>query len=385
MSTPTIGIITIHNSPSYGACLQAYALWKYISEQGYKAEIIDLLRPHNKEYIHSKKHLIYSHLFNKRKTLGDIPYAIMRKLVKTFKQQIRPNTNYKSLQKERFNEFNAQVAYSKIYRGPDELYACPPQYDIYISGSDQVWNPAQPYPVEPYFLTFVKEGKRIAYASSIGLSSIPEELKDNYKEWWTAYDDLLVRENRAKEIIRDLTGRKAEVVLDPTFLPDTSIWENFAKEPRVKGYIMLFSLGNDSKLISYGKKLAKKNNLKLVILGHNFNNIYANPIIVTAMDAGPREFLGWIKNAQFVLTDSFHCSVFSILFGTNFYAYIAKNNKRGSRIIDLLDTFSLSSHLLTKIPEDTNFPQKPDKVHLASLILDQQERSRSVLNRALAT
>ena len=125
----------------------------------------------------------------------------------------------------------------------DELYSKSMAYDIFITGSDQVWNPqslrSSP---EPYFLTFApNETKKVSYAASFGISSIPESIKHQYNSWLTNIDCLSVREHSGHEIIKDISGRDSKVVLDPTLLLSPESWEKVLVEPKLKKpYILLY-------------------------------------------------------------------------------------------------------------------------------------------------
>ena len=135
-----VGIITIHNSPNYGACLQSYALYRYIQQQGNDVEIIDLHRPFAYEdYIPSKKYVSCRSV--KRSLLSKIKGNVKSLMgIKPKKPSL-----YSPSAIKKFDEFNSVIKLSKPYRGIDELYANPPLYDLYISGSDQLWNPTQAY------------------------------------------------------------------------------------------------------------------------------------------------------------------------------------------------------------------------------------------------
>ena len=173
-----IGIITIHNSPNYGACLQSYALYKYLNMQGCDVEIIDLHRPIHSDYVYSRKYVSYN-------PKPDLPWyrQKIRLLRGCFKKT--KYTNELDVRSVKFNAFNAKIKLSRPFKGIDELYSNPPHYDIYITGSDQLWNPTQPFCIEPYFLTFVKDkkSKKISYASSIGHDVLTEKEKADYKTW----------------------------------------------------------------------------------------------------------------------------------------------------------------------------------------------------------
>lgn len=334
-----IGIITVHNSPNYGASLQAYALWKYIIQSA-DCEIIDLYRPYQKDYIPSARF---------RPMRGNVQ-PTRTKIKRLIKKLLNYTPKHFSVEaKAKFDEFNSQIKLSKTYKGIDALYANPPQYDLYISGSDQLWNPAQPYCMEPYFLTFTPQtAKKISYATSIGISELKGNEKKLFKEWLSSYDAISVRERQAKRLLESFTNRKDIVqVADPTFLLDVDEWKQMAVYPNSrKPYILLFILSYSKSLIQYALKLCREGGLRLVVV-NQLQPLCTDGSYDSVTDAGPREFLGYIANADMVMTDSFHGTVFSIIMGTkNFYTYIAPGNKRGSRITDLLDMFGLQDHLL---------------------------------------
>lgn len=338
-----IGIITIHKSPNYGACLQAYALWKYIEQQGHDCEIIDLYRPYQDEYVPSKR---FKPMRQNTSFVSRCKQAIKKMLGLN---KGKAGKLFSDNAKLKFDKFNSQIKYSRAYKGIDEFYANPPIYDLYVSGSDQLWNPTQPYCLEPYFLTFVPNGgRKISYATSIGITDLTDEEKHKFKDWLSSYDAISVRELQAEKLLESfITDHVISQVPDPTFLLDVEEWKRLALYPDINGkYILLFTLQWSPVLVEYCKRLSAENGLLLVVLSQiQPQNTDGGYIPVT--DAGPQEFIGYIANAEMVITDSFHCTVFSIITGANnFYTYIAPSNIRGSRITDLLDIFEIKGHLL---------------------------------------
>lgn len=338
-----IGIITIHKSPNYGACLQAYALWKYLEQKGNDCEIIDLYRPYQDEYVPSKR---FKPMRQNTSFVSRCKQAIKKMLGLN---KGKAGKLFSDNAKLKFDKFNSQIKYSRAYKGIDELYANPPIYDLYVSGSDQLWNPTQPYCLEPYFLTFVPNGgRKISYATSIGITDLTDEEKHKFKDWLSSYDAISVRELQAEKLLESyITDHVISQVPDPTFLLDVEEWKRLAVYPDINGkYILLFILQWSPVLVEYCKRLSAENGLLLVVLSQiQPQNTDGGYIPVT--DAGPQEFIGYIANAEMVITDSFHCTVFSIITGANnFYTYIAPSNIRGSRITDLLDIFEIKGHLL---------------------------------------
>ncbi|WP_415988572.1 polysaccharide pyruvyl transferase family protein [Alistipes indistinctus] len=331
-----IGIITIHNSPNYGASLQSFALYKYIEQQGYECELIDLHRPHYVDFKRSKKYLAY-----RENSIVKIKRIIKRLIG-------RKSSLYFSSAKNKFDLFNRQIRLSRPYCGIDELYADPPHYDLYITGSDQLWNPAQPFCLEPYFLTFApSEAKKIAYAASIGITELTERERGDFKRWLSAYAAVSVREKQAKALLESFVDREIVQVSDPTFLLDIEYWHSIAVYPaEKKNYILLFTLSYQTSMLDYALHLSRESGLPLICLGQIQPDV-EDGSYTAVKDAGPLEFIGYIAQADLVITDSFHGTVFSMIMGCkNFYTYIAPGNKRSSRITDLLTTFHLQDHLL---------------------------------------
>lgn len=353
----SIGIITIHNTQNnYGGALQCFGLYEYLRTEGYNVEVIDLHRPNNADYIDSIRYMpmrVDISILNRVK--GYIKEALGIRNLRN------PNwkTSWNPIAEDRFNSFNSAVSMSRPYSFIPDLYDNPPQYDIYIAGSDQLWNPTQPYCLEPYFLTFVKNkmAHKISYGTSIGLSEIRNAEKKLFAKWLRSFNRISVREKQACKILSEIINTNIERVPDPTFLIDKDKWLNLANYPsKEEAYILVFSLGRETCLLQKACELADKYACNVKVIDQNFPNdsIWENKIQIIE-DAGPREFIGLIKNAQLILTDSFHCTVFSLITNTNnFYTYISPTGDRGSRIIDLLDIYNLSDHMVNSMNEIPN-------------------------------
>jgi hypothetical protein len=379
-----VGIITIHNSPNYGACLQSYALYRYIQQQGNDVEIIDLHRPFAYEdYIPSKKYVCSR----------PVKRSLLSKLKGNVKSLIGIKTKnpslYSPLAIKKFDEFNSIIKLSKPYRGIDELYANPPLYDLYISGSDQLWNPTQAYCLEPYFLTFVPngQGKKISYATSVGITDLRDNEKKDFAKWLNLYDDISVREYQAQSLLQGLLAdKKVNQVADPTFLLDPKDWKDMAVRPKQSKYILMFTLQHRPEILEYCLQLSKQSGLPLIELGQVQPDVLDGSY-TAVKDAGPKEFLGYIENAELVITDSFHCTVFSLIMGANnFYTYIAPTNQRGSRIIDLLETYNLKKHLLPislNSSFDTLMFETINKNVVSGIMKNERDRSRLFINQYL--
>ena len=316
-----IGICTLYyQNRNYGANLQAYALRYTLEKLGVNAELVP--------YYYRTR---------------------VRRLLSSIKQSLKKNRISKNVEKRNrvIDKFNNLIPHSKVYYS-NTIHKANKYYDCFITGSDQVWNPTQPYCLEPYFLTFVPKGKKkISYASSIGVTELLENEKQDFRRWLSSYDAISVREHQAKELLASFIEKPVVQVADPTFLLDSGFWKKIAVYSRKsEPYILLFTVGFDSNLLQFAIKISNESGLRLIYL----NELLSEPIdrsYEVVNDAGPREFLGLIAHAEMVITDSYHATVFSLIMETkNFYTYIASCNKRGSRILDLLETYQTKNHLL---------------------------------------
>lgn len=381
--TKRIGILTIHNSPNYGACLQAYALYTYLSQQtGVSCEMIDLHRPHEKGYIQSKR-------FKPYRLVQPNMWKRIKAMLRNVLYRDRNTDLYSIEAKPKFKAFNNEIKLSRPYWSIDDLYACPPDYDIYVTGSDQVWNPTQPYCLEPYFLTFAPKGKKkVSYASSIAVTELNADEKQDFQRWLSDYDIISVRERHAQQLLASFISQPVTLVADPTFLLDAGIWKAFAVNPkRQSPYILLFTLDYDIDLLRFAVRISREAGLCLIYLNQLLPKL-DNEDCVAVRDAGPKEFLGYIACADMVITNSYHATVFSIILeAKSFYAYIAGHNQRGSRIIDLLNTFGLQHHLLRQdLSEDYRTLSNRQIDWLRVRKVAQRERSggREFLEKALS-
>lgn len=377
-----IGIATIHKSSNFGGSLQAYALYKYLESQGHSVEIIDLLRPVHERFIYDSRYNPY------RSTR----YSFKNRLREAVKKMLgyKDRRGFASeISEQRFNDFFKDIKYSKEYRKVRYIYKDAPQYDVYVSGSDQLWSPMHPFCIEPFFLTFAPEGsKKISYATSIGVTELTDREKADFKKWLASYEAISVREAEGKQLLDSfIKDKNIEVVADPTFLLDIEDWKSLAVAPDIKeNYILLFSLTNTKPLVDFAIRMSKESGKKLVILkGPNLDA--DSPDYILDNNIGPREFLGYFDNADMIITDSFHGSVFSMLMGAkNFFSYIQPVSKTGSRITNLLKTVEEPNHLL---PSDLAKSykeldsEKIDKAALYDRIAKVREHARGFLARSI--
>lgn len=223
------------------------------------------------------------------------------------------------------------------------------QYDYLITGSDQVWNPYARARKEDTFLTFMPPERRIAYAASFGISEIPQEWKAKYAKWLSEMHAISVREERGAEIVKELTGRDVPVLVDPTLLLTPEEWNRVAQKPRwldvEKKYILLYFLSEMPKAARETvQRLAAEKHLEIIDL-MDWRNL-------DWYTSDPAEFVYLIAHADLIYTDSFHGTVFSILYNRSFVICDRqiRNKKQGmnSRIDTLLGLFHLEDRFGTE-------------------------------------
>lgn len=323
-----IGIFTYMQN-NYGAVLQAYALQHYIrSHSDHDVETINFTTPE-----HEKGNKVI------QIPEGNIFYRVVFLLLQLF--------YYPSLKRrsDRIVDFKKQyMKFSDRHSEMAELLSNPPQKDIYISGSDQVFNPnGKYYPI--YYLGFEKGvGKKIAYAPSFGISQFDNKIREKISKYLYDFDALSCREQVGAEFISSIVKETVPTVVDPTMLLSKQEWQDIAVKPQIRSkYIFIYDLNGAEKLVAIAKKIQSKTQLPIVCLTRKVQKFYR--IDKQIYDAGPAEFIGWIANAEYIVTDSFHGTVFSTIFKRNFYSYIATPST-ASRIQTLLSSLNLNDRLI---------------------------------------
>lgn len=350
-----IGIITIAQVNNYGAELQALALQKKLCLMGYDAEIIN--------------YLFYKHKKHKKEkcSMPFYPYPLKNRIKEWFLpiyESIKsiPYKKANEKRKEGFVSFHKRnTRFSKkCFFSYSELYNDPPIYDVYCVGSDQVWNPRCYTNLNPYFVSFAPEGKKkISYASSFGVKELPESAKKQYSKLLQGLDSISVREDAGIEIVKDISGRNATKVVDPTLLLTKTEWQTVAKYDKVpnRKYILLYVLKDSEYIKQTALTLRDKTGLQIVrICKGAFKQDKPSDDIIDIIDAAPDDFLGLIEKAEIVLTNSFHGTVFSILFERDFYTILKRNVENNSRQTSLLNAL----HIDRIRYEDTEFVSGPD-------------------------
>ena len=337
-----VGILTWITYENYGTFLQCYAMNKTIAKFDFNVETI--------QYIPRKTP-------NSMITLESnsvIKYYFKRFFKKIFNKKTIPIL-YEAMSERHtnFNNFkNNYINLTDKFFTSSQLFTLNDKYDYFVCGSDQIWSPL--VFDSHFFLDFVtNKNKKIAYAPSIGTNNINNTfIKQKIKELINDFDKVSIRENSGKQIIKELTGNDVPVVLDPTMLLDYTEWDELADNDYCvpEKYILCYFLGCNEKYWKYIKQLSKKENMPLVVLPV-FNNDFERSEYVLK-DVGPSQFITLVRNATFICTDSFHGSIFSILYKKPF-AVFSRFTKRdawnqNSRIDTLCENLKLTNRRVTK-------------------------------------
>ena len=317
-----IGIITINGFNNYGNRLQCYAVQHYLENMGY----ID-------ENIYNE--------YNSNSFIGNCVKSIIRKLRDFNKRKII------AIRNQNFYEFNKYIKFSKeriingqFNQGLNE------NYDLFITGSDQVWAPVSSR-LEMYMQSTIPSTKKYSSATSIAAYDILENLKGKYREYLSDFRFISVRENKSKELLEDiLVGKDIRVDLAPTLRLRKHDWEKIEKKPKwisnQKKYILVYNL--DSSIPIELQVFAKKNGFDILSLMYESSKAYKSD---------PSELIYLIHNAELVYTDSYHGTIFAILFEKQFIHATRQQNTVGhsmnSRFDTLFDKLGINSQKVSRI------------------------------------
>ena len=336
MEKKRVGVITYHNYDNYGAILQSYALQKKLREIGTQPEIIDYRCDYMSNpfrLVNLKKKGLFNYIYG---AIGHICYIPRR-----FK----------------CNKFRKHMRYSQpVTQGIMQPVAG--KYDIYIAGSDQIWDYKLTNFDTTYFLDFVKEGKKkCSYAASIGENLPPEEYQQKYKKLLSDFDEILVREDYGADIVENLTQKRPEVVCDPTLLLTAEEWDKLLVEPKYKEkYILVYQLGINKEIVDFAHRLHDKTGYRVVYIPFPLVGLLKCDCKITV---GPAEWMGLFKNAEYVISDSFHGVVFSLIFNRKFFAKV-NGHHMNRRVQQLLNMVNLTDRTMDdvsyeKLTEEIDF------------------------------
>ena len=327
--------ITCHDVYNYGASLQTVALYQYLKSSGHDIEVID----YKPTWLSRRYDLWKRNGKWKRKSL------FFQLLYYFFVVPIRWAT-WKGMRSfDKYSLKNFKIS-NKEYKDNLELTMDPPIADVYIVGSDQVWNPSTAHFLDPaFFLDFVPAGKtKLSYAASFGVSEIAPEMRPMIKQFLSSFSGISIREKQGLEILKNSGVNNAQLVVDPVFLLNSETWLTMAaKKVSNAPYILVYDFDENPMIKDCVSKHAKAKGLKVFSMNSYKKSDYAD---ADFKDAGPDVFLSLLLHANFIYSNSFHATAFSIIFKKNFYSAERIKFENNSRIHNILEICELSDRLI---------------------------------------
>lgn len=339
-----IAIVNRTNLINYGSVLQCYALYRFVGKLGYECRVIweKGTISQNRDY-RLKKIVVTVAKMLCRPSLWKQTFALVNSVRHDVVNEVVVGKF------EKFVNENIET----IFFDSKELkkVAYSNEYDWFICGSDQVWCSTSLYVDPLMYLRFVPQEKRIAYAPSLGRDYIPGFNKRVMRRYINAIPRLSVREDVGQKLIKELTGRDAVVVLDPTLLLSQDDWNDIKKDPKNKKYMLCYFLSVPTEEIQKQLiKIAKQKKLSVLVL-YTKLPILDKTIEVVYPQCGPSEFIGYISEAEYIFTDSYHGTIFSIIYQRDFCSIerMTREFDQSSRQISLLSRLGLKSRYINGI------------------------------------
>lgn len=328
-----IKTITCHDVYNVGASLQAYALLTYLKNLGHDVEIID----YKPDYLSNHYSLI-----GVNNSVYDRP--VLREIYQILKFPGRLCARF-SRRKKEFDCFKKKylLVTGQRYVSNEELKKNMPEADVYFAGSDQIWNTMFQNGKDPaFYLEFAPKGSvKASYAASFATDSIADEWRLQIAKWLSELDFISVRESSGVRLAGELGNISAIQVLDPVFLLNAEQWMPLEKQINLKeSYVLLYDFDKNPIIENFVKRLAKEKNVKI----YSFLSCsYADRCFDKS---GPQEFLTLVHHAEYVVSNSFHATAFSILFKKQF-AVFNRLESINARMQDLLEMLGLTERMVT--------------------------------------
>lgn len=379
---------------NYGTRLQSYALCKAlqrICDAETTVEVIDVDTPFGIPKNISKKKLLLN-AFNKYR-LDGFKY-VYRTFKWVYERRITQSHASQELESKRSKLFlllNGKIPYTKKHYTMDEIRKGALQdYDTLIVGSDQIWNGIRVPNQDVFLLNFAHKNQRcLTYAASFGMSILPPHLYNLYKEGLSNFPKLLIREDEGVEICKLLGRGDAKRVLDPTLLLQYDDYVEIINEevPQIDGkYVLVYSLNRSYGIYDEAYKLCKRNGYKLVVLRRSFVppvHIQKYKGVIDLFAVSPGGFLSLIKNAECVLTNSFHALIFSMNFNTPFYLYLDRAELENSRLITMVKLCHLEDRIYWEMQSLPKVIEKIDYSECNKILAHERKESIELLKKSL--
>lgn len=361
-----VKVITRHGPSNYGSLLQSIATLEILGKLGVSAEIIDYQRKDERGL---------------KATLAQV------RLKKAYAGNVLKKTLYvlvrfpmESMARARFDRMRTRYL-RMTGRVNDAEGLAELQADAFITGSDQVWGPLYNGKYDPaYFLSFVRKGKKLAYAASFGKTRFSDETVAEYKHWLSLYDAIAVREDSAVKLLGEWGIRCKGQVLDPTLMLDGEQWSRMIRNEIKGDYILVYQIHNDANLNRYAMKLSRHTGVPLVRVSPHLHQARRGGKFVWCPDIP--DFLAYVKNCRCLVTDSFHGTCFAINFNRPFLE-VLPNTSTDSRNQSILKLTGLGNRIVKDFNDFSLFDEKIDYAKVNIILERERSASLNILKNLL--
>lgn len=371
-----IALFSPFNSQNYGTVLQAFALSRVITNWGVECEYIQWrhCKPSTRErmfFLLKHPTYLYLHSQNKQHNKEDLHYSFLKEI--EYADILKKNKEFV----EKYTPVN-----KKLYTY-DELSSIEKLYDKVIVGSDQTWSPDHLYQFSPYYLPFIRDQKKkYSYACSMGRTTLPPSFVTFLRSRLKSFNLLSCREKENADLLSSVLGKRVNHVVDPTLLLDANSWKEYMREVKnmPEKYILCYILGEKKSISDYAEYLGKQRDLPVYYIltrpSHSHHKNVLNGV-------GVQEFLWLIRNSQYLVTDSFHGTIFAMNLGTEMISFdkFEGDMYDNGRIENILTYYGIQSHYMKSYEE--RIPDPIDFTHVHIALEKTRAESMSFLNRII--
>lgn len=351
-----VAIITFHRAINYGAVLQTYALSRYLRELGYNVHVLD----------YRAKAIENSY----KVKLGRDLYSMKRMVLAPFLMR----------KKKKFYRFvEKYIPHTRPLYTRDDLKKEAEKFDFIVTGSDQVWNSRWTEGDETYLLDFCKHEQKISYAASVGTANISEEEKKRMKKHLQNFRMISVRETSGKPLLEAFLQKEVSVNCDPVALLGKEDWKQMAENPKEKNYILVYMLVRSESLMNAAIEHGKKTGKQVILLNDNIRRRYQ---VTYKRYVSPEKFLGYFCNADCVFTNSFHGTMFSIIFEKELHVELQKyKGAPNARFVDLLKKVEMENCIIAGTQNDDNY-EEPNYVFVREKLKEMRDETQKYFTNA---
>lgn len=372
-----VSVITLLNVNNYGSVLQTYATKKTLEYLGCEVEFVDYWRA-NQTPKRQAEALLKSSTLKRLQPIWGCTAATEKMMVLLLEEYVKLHKAPTRRFLEKYITLTPQA-----YHSFEELQNNPPKADVYVTGSDQVWNSIWNEGVDyPLYLAFAPEGKkRIAFAASIGMDELIQSEIPEMQRLLQKYSAISMREASAVKQLSEI-GISSELILDPTLMLDGKQWKELATfhEKKRQPYLLIYQLNKNTQMDDYAEELAARNHWDIIRIG--YSRSARKKAGFCALSPSVEDFLGYFVNAEHILTDSFHATAFSLNLEKMFTVIMPP--RFGTRIESILDLTGTQDRLLRNYQDFTIADRKYDTESAQEILSIERGKGIIFLKKALS-